>query len=359
MSVQFVNNLDLNKNELQNARVQNLASAPSSPVKGQIYFDTVANKVYVYNGSTWTSLDSSGAVQTVSGTAPIQSTGGTTPVISIDAATDSTAGSMSAADKTKLDGATSNNTASTIVFRDGSGNFSCNEITINGTPTASSDAATKGYVDNLLTSAVHFKGTCDASAINVDTATGTSTHTAGDLYKVTTGGSTAFGFLLNIGDFVIYNGSIWSKIDSTDPAITGTTNRIAVTPTSDTSYQIDIDSNYVGQSSITTVGTITSGTWNGSTVDVLHGGTGSTTASGARSNLGATTKYATDVGDGINTVYTITHLLGTRDVTVLLRENSGSYNQVYTDVSIATTNTVVLTFAAIPSSSQYRVIIVG
>jgi len=42
-------------------------------------------------------------VNSISGTAPIVSTGTTTPVISIDAATTSVAGSMSSADKTKLD----------------------------------------------------------------------------------------------------------------------------------------------------------------------------------------------------------------------------------------------------------------
>jgi len=46
----------------------------------------------------------SGTVTDVSGTAPITSSGGATPAIGISAATTSAAGSMSAADKTKLDG---------------------------------------------------------------------------------------------------------------------------------------------------------------------------------------------------------------------------------------------------------------
>ncbi len=45
-------------------------------------------------------------ITSVTGTAPIVSSGGTTPAISITAATTSAAGSMSAADKTKLDGIT-------------------------------------------------------------------------------------------------------------------------------------------------------------------------------------------------------------------------------------------------------------
>jgi hypothetical protein len=39
-------------------------------------------------------------------------------------------------------------------------------------------------------------------------------------------------------------------------------------------------------SSLTSVGTITTGTWNGSTISISHGGTGATTASNARVNLG-------------------------------------------------------------------------
>ena len=54
-----------------------------------------------------------GTVTGVSGTAPIVSSGGTAPAISISAATTAAAGSMSAADKTKLDGIASGATANT------------------------------------------------------------------------------------------------------------------------------------------------------------------------------------------------------------------------------------------------------
>ena len=55
-----LNNLNLNKNELQNAVIQNLATAPATPVAGQVYFDTVANALFVYNGSAWESSALSG-----------------------------------------------------------------------------------------------------------------------------------------------------------------------------------------------------------------------------------------------------------------------------------------------------------
>ncbi|WP_018407937.1 hypothetical protein [Methylocystis rosea] len=70
-------------------------------------------------------------------------------------------------------------------------------------------------------------------------------------------------------------------------------------------------------------------------------------------------KYATDVGDGSATQYTITHNFNTRDVQVEIYRNSGNYDSVIVDVERTSVNAVRLTFASAPSSNQFRVVVLA
>lgn len=70
-------------------------------------------------------------------------------------------------------------------------------------------------------------------------------------------------------------------------------------------------------------------------------------------------KYATNVGDGSATNYTITHNLNTRDAQVAVYRTSGAYDVVLTDVEMTTVNTITLRFAQAPASNAFRVVVIG
>ena len=100
--------------------------------------------------------------------------------------------------------------------------------------------------------------------------------------------------------------------------VTGTTNRISVdnTPPYQINPIIDISSTYVGQASLTTLGTITTGDWNATPVTVAYGGTGltsttaygvlcgGTTATGIFQNAGAGTATYAFISNGASALPT-------------------------------------------------------
>lgn len=134
-------------------------------------------------------------------------------------------------------------------------------------------------------------------------------------------------------------------------SVVGTANRISVSGSG-----VDIASNYVGQASITTLGTIATGVWNGTAVALGYGGTGATTAAGARTNLAAAGKNSVNIPAG--TTYSFAHNLNTTDVIPAVIDLSTG-DVVLADCRVVDANTVSVTFASAVTANAYRLVVIG
>jgi hypothetical protein len=252
------------------------------------------------------------------------------------------AGLLTAAFWSDLTNATSSATINTLAKRDGSGNISV------ATPTADAHAATKAYVDAArsgldVKASVRAATTVNLTAIpplELGTVLDGVTLAEGDrvlvknqtaaaengIYvvqatggairatdadtsaEVTTGMFTFVsegtinadsGWVLTTNDTIVLNSTALAFVQFSGAGqitagfgLTKSGNTIDVVGTADritaNNDSIDIASTYAGQSTITTLGTIATGTWgSGATnIAVSSGGTNASTAATARANLG-------------------------------------------------------------------------
>lgn len=107
-----------------------------------------------------------------------------------------------------------------------------------------------------------------------------------------------------------------------------------------TAYAIGnyLDNLWAGSTNITTLGTISSGTWQGTAIGLAYGGTGATTAAGARNNLGlkeAAThdvassaddiKGATSSNTNLTTAYAVQQYVATIQISYTVVWNKSDY----------------------------------
>jgi len=132
---------------------------------------------------------------------------------------------------------------------------------------ASLDGGGKVPVAQLPNSIMEYQGTWNASTNTPTLANGTGS--PGDVYRVSVAG-TNLGLTVNVGDYVLYNGTVWEKSDTTDAvgSVNGYTGNITLTKADvglgSADNTADAAKNVLSAATLTTARTINGVSFNGS-----------------------------------------------------------------------------------------------
>jgi hypothetical protein len=418
MSRSFLTGINLNKNELLNARIQNLASAPSSPVAGQVYYNTGDNTLRYYSGTAWVTLAQGGDVTSAitaaidALTTDVIEEGSTNKYFTDERAQDAIATAIAAGTHSNITITYDDSTNKfTFAAENGVADSTTDNLTEGSTNKYFTDERAQDAIGNAVGTGLSYNDT--TGAISVDTNTIASktyvdglvqglsvkdsvraaTAVAGTLATSFEDGDTVGGVVVATGDRIL----IKNQADGLENGIyvvaaSGAPARAAdADPTAseldEGSYVLVTEGTYAATGWLVTdsgsggivwtqfsaANEYTAGTniaiagnaisFSG-TLPIANGGTGATTAAGAKTELGFTTKYAASnpeltPSSGVVT-WTVTHSLGTSDVTVEVFEKTTSAT-VEVDVVRTNTNVVTLSWvaAATVTAADYRVVVIG
>ena len=395
----FVTDINLNKNELQNARIQGLSSAPSAPVTGQVYYDTSNNTMYYYNGlaspnGPWVAMNASTeAIQDIIGSTIVGGTGITatygdpagTETISITN-TGVTAGSYGSQTQIptftvnaqgQLTAAGTVNVATALSISGDTGTDTVNllsdtlafvgtdpidtAITNNTVTISAKDATTttKGVASFATADFDVTSGAVSIKNVNLGTQTtgnyvATISGTANEI-EVTGSGSETSAVTIGLpNDVSITNNlTVGGNLN-----VTGTINSVNTTQVNIVDNKINLNTDFTGSPTADAGIRVERG--DSADVEILWNETSDkwTLTNDGTNYHAITRKYTTTVGNGSLTQIPVTHNLGTREVVVNVYD-SATYDTVECDVVRTSTSVVTLGFTVAPASGAYTVVIVG
>jgi len=378
MAINYLNNIDLNKNQLQNGVIHVLATAPSNPVEGQIYYNSTDNRLYFYDGSNW--IDASGDIKSVTtqtaNQLDITDPNGPNPRVDVitGAVTNNGTALVTSGDiytyvansvgdiSMTINGTINEIEVTTSGPGQSFGNLDSitvglpDDVTIGNDLTVTTDLTVNGntQLGNALTDTVDIAGDLDVAGNTVITGNLTVNGTTTSVNSNT----------VNIGDNIIVLNSDETGAPTQDAGIEverGTsTNRSLIWDESAGNWKIqDINGNYqriaTYADSVEDV-TVTTGATDGLTVTETLSGTDNRIKEYNVAIDFTQFQYKTSIGDGSTLAYPVTHNLGSLDVIVQLYDNS-TYDTVYADVVRNSTNQITVTFANAPSTNDIRVLV--
>lgn len=388
----FLVDIDLNRNQLVQVRIENLATAPSSPLAGQIYFDTTLNKLRVWSGTAWLTMDdlndprtpkshvlatatALGAEHTISGASVGH-------VLRAFSATEARMQQLAHSDLSEI----GSNTHAQIDTHIGTANIH-RELNDNLTSTTNLWSASKindliSALQNAVTGALVFKGGYDAATNSPNLTTpAAGAVLQGYTYVVTVAGS-FHGEAVQVGDMIIakqdnpttlahwtlVNKNIPDILDASETqkgivelatgaeSLTGTDNTRAVHPAG-LKHTLDnrpATTTQRGLIELATQAEVSAGS------DTERAVTPATLAGVL--NVGGSISLARKYSQVLSTSatsYTINHGLATQNVQVSVRDTATPFAEVEVDVTIPNSTSVVIAFNTAPTANKYQVTVIG